>query len=184
MNATCQHLRRLSLETAMKVVLINQVTDVFPDDALFMASSFGSVLSSGRKVKPALGLAWSNIISSRLMLSKQTATRLLPDAPGHSDSITTRQMHVVFSPHMASAWANFEIRDEGISGVHQEQVRRASLRRERKSKVKKEEEEQAVVIDGLGQQELADIFNSDPDQNEWDVCPQHSDGIKFKRVSN
>merc|ERR1719491_754986 len=131
MNATCQHLRRLSLDSAMKVVLINQVTDVFGDDALFMASSFGSVLSSNRKVKPALGLAWSNIISSRIMLAKNTVTRqnsLDPDALAHS--ITTRQMHSVFSPHTPSAWANFEISDAGISGVTRGKVRRDSLRRD------------------------------------------------------
>jgi len=180
MNSTCQHLRRLSLDAQMKVVLINQVTDVFADDALFMASSFGSVLSSGRKVKPALGLAWSNIIGSRIMLAKTTATRHSasdPNALAHS--ITTRQMHVVFSPQMPSAWANFEIGDGGIRGVEQETVRRQSLqspsRREKESSVKvkrevkkavKQEQSEPMVIDGLSQQELADIFNSDSD-NEW-----------------
>lgn len=171
MNKTCQHLRRLSFEHNLIVVLINQVADVFPTDIQFNASDYGSVLSSQRRVKPTLGLAWSNVVNLRIMLSRGTPTH---DIVGYdeqrqetylkgTDSTVLRKLDVVFSPYMDRRNVSFEIMDEGIRGIES--------RNEGKRVKRKKEEERHPVFEGLNTQQINEMFGSEsqPTWNESHV---------------
>eukprot|EP01083_Nonionella_stella_P056027 147736_1 len=162
MNKTCHHLTKLSHQHNMIVVLINQVTDVFPSDSLFI----DSVLSLNRKVKPSLGLAWTNIIDTRIMLAKHIASRDIRCVDKESNetyfkgstSQVMRQLHVIFSPYLEKQWINFEINDRGIQGVQLVQVQQQT-QTESMNKIHD-------VFDGITDSQLQDIFNSDS-QNTW-----------------
>ena len=170
MNKTCQHLRRLSFEHNLIVVLINQISDVFPDDIQFRASHYGSVLSSQRRVKPALGLAWSNVVNLRIMLSRSTATHDIVgcDEEGKerylraTDSAITRTLNIVFSPYMSRQWVNFEITDGGIKGIGQKDAAKRVQR--------KKEEQRHKELQGLDSQTINELFGSEvqPTWNESD----------------
>ena len=68
MNNICQFLKKLIWNFNFYVIFINQVSDLFDTDMLYRISKFGTVFSENRRVKPSLGLAWSNIIDTRIML--------------------------------------------------------------------------------------------------------------------
>eukprot|EP01084_Bolivina_argentea_P245656 411217_1 len=170
MNKTCQHLRKLSYQYNMIVVLINQVTDVFPNDILFNASSFGSIKSSNRKVKPSLGLAWSNIINTRIMLARNTVCYDIKETDHanetylkQTNSKIIRQIHIIFSPYLAKQWINFEINQNGIKGLTQIE---ASNKIYDTKKNKKKQEIKHKIFDGINEQELQNMFNSES-QNNW-----------------
>jgi len=65
-----KQLRYLAQKYHLISVLINQAVDVFSDDVLFVKSWHGSVLSENKRMKSSLGLSWSNVINSRIMLVK------------------------------------------------------------------------------------------------------------------
>ncbi|KAI5335541.1 hypothetical protein L3X38_025674 [Prunus dulcis] len=77
---------------------------------------------SGRRVSPALGLAWAHCINSRVFLARheQSIEVDIRNAPSTSICSQTHQtFHLVFAPHLAYASAEFVIRKEGIVGVSQ-----------------------------------------------------------------
>ncbi|XP_075872628.1 DNA repair protein XRCC3 [Nelusetta ayraudi] len=98
-------LHRLSQEFSTPVLCINQVTDVF--DA--SDSSFGPASSS---VSPALGLAWANQVTVRLMMRRfQTEV-----ARGDQRS-ALRRLEVVFAPHLARDGRDAGVWREGVRGL-------------------------------------------------------------------
>ncbi|XP_068610050.1 DNA repair protein XRCC3 [Brachionichthys hirsutus] len=98
-------LHHLSQEFTVPVLCINQVTDVFnsSDDRLGPLSS---------AVSPALGLAWANQVTVRLMMHRlpQTVTR-------GDQSSALRRLEVVFAPHLARDGCNVAVWREGVRGV-------------------------------------------------------------------
>ncbi|BBG99882.1 homolog of X-ray repair cross complementing 3, partial [Prunus dulcis] len=82
----------------------------------------GVLDTSGRRVSPALGLAWAHCINSRVFLARheQSIEVDIRNAPSTSIcSQTHRTFHLVFAPHLAYASAEFVIKKEGIVGVSQ-----------------------------------------------------------------
>lgn len=94
------------------------------------------LLSEGREVIPALGLAWANCINSRIFLSKAAtrggATRLMYSGPpGHSMQAAVaagaakpwqfspqlRHMQIVFSPFLPQRRCAYIVETTGIRGV-------------------------------------------------------------------
>lgn len=63
-------LKQIADQLQVVVVVINQVSD-YVDDSRLVLSDFAS---HKKRVVPALGLAWSNCINSRLLLSKTRST--------------------------------------------------------------------------------------------------------------
>ena len=68
--------------------------------------------TSGRLVKPALGLAWSNCINTRIFLSRA------PDElyQGGAQS-TLRCMQIVQSPSLPSSYCYFTVSGSGLKGL-------------------------------------------------------------------
>ncbi|XP_063725939.1 uncharacterized protein LOC134853904 isoform X2 [Symsagittifera roscoffensis] len=56
-------LKRLSVEHGVHVIVMNQVSDIFPEDVMNMHKWL-----TGTK-KPSLGLSWSNCVTTRILVS-------------------------------------------------------------------------------------------------------------------
>ncbi|KAM4528719.1 DNA repair protein XRCC3 [Fundulus diaphanus] len=98
-------LHHLSQEFTTPVLCINQVTDVFKQ-------SSSSVSSSSSSVSPALGLAWANQVTVRLMMQRLQGTVLRGD-----QSSALRRLEVVFAPHLARGGRDVGVWREGLRGV-------------------------------------------------------------------
>ncbi|KAI8424964.1 hypothetical protein MSG28_006868 [Choristoneura fumiferana] len=88
----------------LAIVCINQVTAAF---------------DGSNNCLPSLGLAWSNMVSTRLSLRKTSETI---DIINESDFIqekysNVREMTVVFAPHLSNKSARFIITPAGIVGI-------------------------------------------------------------------
>jgi hypothetical protein len=98
------HLRRLSAEHNMPIVIVNQVTDLFEPDArgdssknaCSGGSSSSSVAefmrhqarrSSNTLKLPALGLSWANCVNARIFLTRGSVSR---PVPAHASSTTAQ----------------------------------------------------------------------------------------------
>jgi hypothetical protein len=53
---------------------------------------------------PALGLAWANLVTTRLLMNK---------LPSHEK---VRKIELIFSPHMGPAYCYYRITEFGIEG--------------------------------------------------------------------
>jgi DNA-repair protein XRCC3 len=95
------------------VVVVNQVT----------ASGFNSVLSSGTTHVPALGLAWSHCINSRITLHRDTQAMRMVGTSCHADdrgvqpTCSKRALVLEFSPRQPRGQCAFEIQADRIAGV-------------------------------------------------------------------
>ncbi|XP_012729790.2 DNA repair protein XRCC3 isoform X2 [Fundulus heteroclitus] len=98
-------LHHLSQEFTTPVLCINQVTDVFNQ-------SSSSVSSSSSSVSPALGLAWANQVTVRLMMQRLQGTVVRGD-----QSSALRRLEVVFAPHLARGGRDVGVWREGLRGV-------------------------------------------------------------------
>uniref|UniRef100_A0A0E0CM32 RecA family profile 1 domain-containing protein n=1 Tax=Oryza meridionalis TaxID=40149 RepID=A0A0E0CM32_9ORYZ len=96
-------LKELAHRHRCVVVVTNQVVDVVEGEA-------GNTVawSSGRRVSPALGIAWANCVNTRLFLTR--------DADGHG-GCARRRMKVAFAPHLPERACEFVIRRDGVFGV-------------------------------------------------------------------
>ncbi|CAL2229185.1 unnamed protein product [Prunus armeniaca] len=116
-------LKGLAHKFGLAVVVTNQVVDfIGPHDGVngVRLGNLESLDISGRRVSPALGLAWAHCIHSRVFLARheQSIGVNIRNAPSTTIcSETHRTFHLVFSPHLAHASAEFVIRKEGIVGV-------------------------------------------------------------------
>eukprot|EP00976_Prorocentrum_cordatum_P091166 1188410-Prorocentrum_minimum.AAC.4 len=68
------------------------------------------MVTSGRRVGPALGLLWSSCVNTRLFMARRGAG----GAGG-------RDLRVVFSPHLPSAGCRFEVTKDGVAGLSEEE---------------------------------------------------------------
>ncbi|KAG8058983.1 hypothetical protein GUJ93_ZPchr0002g24355 [Zizania palustris] len=96
-------LKELAHRHQCVVVVTNQVVDVVEGET-------GNTVewSSGRRVSPALGLAWANCVNTRLFLTR--------DADG-PNGCSRRRMKVAFAPHLPERACEFAIRRDGVFGV-------------------------------------------------------------------
>jgi len=96
-------LKELAYRHQCVVVVTNQVVDVVEGDA-------GNTVawSSGRRVSPALGIAWANCVNTRLFLMREV---------DGASGTERRRMNVAFAPHLPELACEFVIRRDGVFGV-------------------------------------------------------------------
>ncbi|KAG2500277.1 hypothetical protein HYH03_001855 [Edaphochlamys debaryana] len=73
-------------------------------------SRAGPLVTGGRRVQPALGLAWANCVNARLFAAKH-------DALGNG---VVRSLQVVFAPHLPHSYCCFTVAVDGVRGVDDE----------------------------------------------------------------
>lgn len=101
-------LKSLAERFGLAVLVTNQVVDFIGQEGLNLnIGNLSGLYTSGRRVCPALGLAWANCVNSRLFLSR--------DDEGDG-VIKTRRLSVVFAPHLPQFSCEFLIRGEGVFG--------------------------------------------------------------------
>ena len=119
-------LRALAEKFGLAVVMTNQVVDFVGTNLGENGSRIGNLgclYTSGRRVCPALGLAWANCINTRLFLSRSDEIlgerSEFVDEDGRNSVYvrTKRNIHVVFAPHLPPSSCEFTILKEGIFGV-------------------------------------------------------------------
>ncbi|GAQ81274.1 DNA-repair protein XRCC3 [Klebsormidium nitens] len=125
-------LKKFAEREGAAVVIINQVVDFFEAaDKDFQGQSqignLESMETSGRRVAPALGLAWSNCISTRIFLSRVGQVMTLDtkregETAGSNKveepkSVVRRRMQVVFSPCLPPQSRNFVVTTLGLQGL-------------------------------------------------------------------
>ncbi|XP_004297875.1 PREDICTED: DNA repair protein XRCC3 homolog [Fragaria vesca subsp. vesca] len=111
-------LRRLASKYGVAVVVTNQVVDFMGEVEGINGVRVGnlrSLYSSGRRVCPALGLAWSNCVNSRLFLSRNE--EIVGRENGEMSRHTKRRLDVVFAPHLPPSSCEFVITEYGVFGV-------------------------------------------------------------------
>ncbi|CAJ1840520.1 unnamed protein product [Sphenostylis stenocarpa] len=99
-------LRQLAKRFGLAVVVTNQVVDFIGDGDVRVGNLSNGLYSSGRRVCPALGLAWAHCVNSRVFLSRDE------DGP-----VRRRKMSVVFAPHLPHCCYEYAIKGEGVFGV-------------------------------------------------------------------
>ena len=98
-------------------VTLLQVMDAFDDPKSGTPSSLPShtggmrLISSGREVVPALGLAWANCVNTRLFLSKG------PEEHSEERQGVLRCMQVVFSPSLPQSYCYYRVSAQGVFGI-------------------------------------------------------------------
>lgn len=115
-------LKSLAKKFGLAVVVTNQVVDLVAPEGIngVRVGNLACLYSSGRRVCPALGLAWANCVNSRLFLSR--SEQFEKEEKGLADvnrvcTRTRRLLHVVFAPHLPEGSCEFVITREGVSGV-------------------------------------------------------------------
>ncbi|EOY31825.1 hypothetical protein QUC31_019641 [Theobroma cacao] len=119
-------LKALARRFNLAVLLTNQVVDmVGPNEGIngLRIGNLGCLYTSGRRVCPALGLAWANCVNSRLFLSRHEEVnreengKLIGESGGFVCKQTRRKLYVVFAPHLPESSCEFVITREGLFGV-------------------------------------------------------------------
>lgn len=120
-------LKQLANRFGLAVVITNQVTDfVESSDGLsgLRIGNLRCLYSSGRRVVPALGLAWANCVNSRVFISRSDDSicqeRREDDERSGSSYVSRRarrRFDIVFSPYLPASSCEFVITGEGICGV-------------------------------------------------------------------
>ncbi|KAJ7379791.1 DNA repair protein xrcc3 [Desmophyllum pertusum] len=100
-------LHKLSNLYSIPVVCVNQVSDVIQTDN-------NRSLSGNKSVIPALGMAWSSMVTTRLMLSR--TEQLIQNNNDDESPVTKRRLRVVFAPHLPSSTCLFYVDAAGVHG--------------------------------------------------------------------
>ncbi|KAK0130755.1 DNA repair protein XRCC3 [Merluccius polli] len=100
-------LHKLSSTYQLPIFCVNQVTDVMEGDVKHAGLS-----PVDSKVLPALGMAWANLVTVRLMV-----TRLPGTVSMGTQSSAPRRLEVVFAPHLARDTCAFGVWREGVRGL-------------------------------------------------------------------
>lgn len=85
---------------------------------LFFAKQVTSSLNTeGRQLIPSLGLAWSNLVRTRIMLARTERTLMIEQdsAKGPLETVV-REMEIVFAPHLPTMTVPYVIDHEGMKG--------------------------------------------------------------------
>lgn len=109
-------LKGLASAYGLAVVVTNQVADLVGGDEGVRIGNLGCLCSSGRRVRPALGLAWANCVNLRFFIAKEEEE--LGNGDGVVSSTRTRRwIHVVFAPHLGDSCCEFGITRNGVFGL-------------------------------------------------------------------
>ncbi|KAF4396013.1 hypothetical protein G4B88_020650 [Cannabis sativa] len=118
-------LKLLAKRFNVAVVVTNQVVDFMGESGSLNGlriGNLGSLYSSGRRVCPALGIAWANCVNSRLFLSRnEEVIGAEISSENAGDGLcrrTRRRLYVLFAPHLPESSTEFVIRREGVFGVN------------------------------------------------------------------
>lgn len=71
-----------------------------------------------RKIAPALGISWANLVTVRLMLSR--TPHIVPNRSNseHETSGTpVRAMEVIFAPHLPNSICHYIVDEDGVKGI-------------------------------------------------------------------
>jgi len=117
-------LKELAHKFDIATVVLNQVVDK-PSDGQNRRTAAPWELGAcgtpdGSMRVPALGLAWSSCVNTRLVLTRRAASALIPESGAGApyDSMWRRHLHVAFSPRLPmGAEAPFWVREEGVVGA-------------------------------------------------------------------
>ena len=102
-------LKSLSDQYNCPIVCVNQVSDNF---------KAAPGLRQGANVVPALGLVWANTVNVRLMLSRWSSPGAHLDSSSEQpESAISREIEVIFAPHLPPSRCRFTITEMGVSGV-------------------------------------------------------------------
>jgi len=112
-------------------VVTNHVVDSMrasdgASDGARALKSLGEVITSGRLVVPALGLAWGHCVNARCFVSRSapragaSVVHATDEDADEDASGVERTFRVVFAPHLGEASARFVLRDDGAWGVVRE----------------------------------------------------------------
>jgi DNA-repair protein XRCC3 len=63
---------------------------------------------------PALGLAWANIVTTRLQLYR--TARTVPDPHQPKLQVSVRTLEVVYAPHLPTSTCHFIVAGAGVFG--------------------------------------------------------------------
>ncbi|XP_064622269.1 DNA repair protein XRCC3-like isoform X2 [Lineus longissimus] len=104
-------LRGFSDQHGVPVVCVNQVTDVV-----------GTGDSRNRKSMPALGLTWSNQVTTRLLVSRTNQVVTLSQRNELGETVetfesTVRILEVGFAPHLPQSQCQYIVDEEGVKGL-------------------------------------------------------------------
>ncbi len=116
--------KEISDQFQLPIICVNQVSDLFPkndirefienNDNFWEYDYYQRQFLAGKGSKiPALGLVWSNIINSRIMLSR--ADRILI-GNGNIGDDCQRTITLIMAPYAPRQWGEFYIDFEGIHG--------------------------------------------------------------------
>jgi len=116
-------LNQIATRFGVVVLVTNQVTDVF-DTHTSTYGGLGGLVSSGRLVRPALGLVWSQSIFQRLCLSRRAQnSKIVNDGiPSQADlgdhaATGARDFVVDFAPHLPRSTCAVSIDDGGVKAA-------------------------------------------------------------------
>ncbi|KAG2439552.1 hypothetical protein HXX76_004905 [Chlamydomonas incerta] len=117
-------LKKLADRYGLAVLLTNQIMDDINHDTGAVELGLPSTLrlhhpgsraaplvSSGRRVLPALGLAWANCVNTRLFAARHE---------GWGGGVI-RSLQVVFAPHLPHSYCCFRLGVDGVWGVDDEE---------------------------------------------------------------
>eukprot|EP00897_Mesotaenium_endlicherianum_P005184 jgi/Mesen1/4694/ME000241S03735 len=110
-------LKKIAAKYDIAVVVTNQVLEHMDVDKgrASSDSQIGNLevfFTSGRRVIPALGLAWANCVTTRLFLSR---LRLGVEHSGTSND--RRRVQLVFAPHLPPSSCDYTITKSGLKGL-------------------------------------------------------------------
>ncbi|CAM6036314.1 unnamed protein product, partial [Sphagnum compactum] len=127
-------LKQYAQQFNIAIVVTNQVTDCF-DEVQSDQEYMEHLMTSGRFVRPALGLSWSHCVNTRLFLSRipQQDCSMLHKFQGHvrhgsevvehcnsgggGEGLDGRRMQVVFAPNLPQDSCAFTVTRRGMQGV-------------------------------------------------------------------
>jgi RecA/RadA recombinase len=127
-------LKQYAQQFNIAIVVTNQVTDCF-DEVQSDQEYMEHLITSGRFVRPALGLSWSHCVNTRLFLSRipQQDCSMLHKFQGHvrhgseviehcnsgggGEGLDGRRIQVVFAPHLPQDSCAFTVTKRGMQGV-------------------------------------------------------------------
>ncbi|XP_020231987.1 DNA repair protein XRCC3 homolog [Cajanus cajan] len=109
-------LRRLARGFGLAVVVTNQVVDFIGEGEVRVGNLGNGLYSSGRRVCPALGLAWAHCVNSRVFLSRD-----------ENEPVKTRRMSIVFAPHLPHSSCEYVIKGDGVFGLEMQQQQHTNV---------------------------------------------------------
>ncbi|KAL3678776.1 hypothetical protein R1sor_021732 [Riccia sorocarpa] len=108
-------LKKYAQQFNLAVVVTNQVTDSFEPESFLRSGVFGMngtqdhdiLVTSGRRVAPALALSWSHVVNTRLFMSRNQ----------WNGDLVGRSIQIVFAPHLPNESCDFEVNSRGLQGL-------------------------------------------------------------------